>query len=140
MTPTSTTHPVVFLILFLPMGITNGYVVVTLGYLLTHAGISVAAVAGLVAVSLFPQTWKFLWAPIVDTTLSNKSWFLISALVTGALMIGTAVVPQSSANLLLIEALVLGFNVTSTFNMMAADSLMAHATAAEDKGRAGGWS
>ena len=108
MTPSSTAHPVVFLILFLPMGITNGYVVVTLGYLLTHAGISVAAVAGLVAVSLFPQTWKFLWAPIVDTTLSNKSWFLISAVVTGALMIGTAVVPQSSANLLLIEALVLG--------------------------------
>ncbi|MGA7713883.1 MAG: MFS transporter [Rhizomicrobium sp.] len=140
MTPSSTTHPVVFLILFLPMGITNGYVVVTLGYLLTHAGISVAAVAGLVAVSLFPQTWKFLWAPIVDTTLSNKSWFLISAVVTGALMIGTSVVPQSSANLLLIEALVLGFNITSTFNMMAADSLMAHATAPEDKGRAGGWS
>ena len=140
MTPSSTAHPVLFLILFLPMGITNGYVVVTLGYLLTHAGISVAAVAGLVAVSLFPQTWKFLWAPIVDTTLTNKSWFLISAIVTGALMIGTAVVPQSSANLWLIEALVLGFNVTSTFNMMAADSLMAHATAPKDKGRAGGWS
>jgi len=53
------------LILFLPMGITNGYVVVTLGYLLTHAGVSVAAVAGLVSVSLLPQTWKFFWAPML---------------------------------------------------------------------------
>jgi MFS family permease len=139
-TPERSTHPVVFLILFLPMGITNGYVVVTLGYLLTQAGISVAAVAGLVALSLFPQTWKFLWAPIVDTTLSNKSWFLISATLTGLLVIGTAIVPQTSANLLLIEALVLGFNVTSSFNAMAADSLMAHATMPEEKGRAGGWS
>jgi len=139
-TPERTTHPVVFLILFLPMGISNGYVVVTLGYLLTHAGISVSAVAGLVALSLIPQTWKFLWAPVVDTTLTNKIWFLIAAAVTGLLMIGTAIIPQSSANLLPIEAMVVGFSLASTFNMMAADSLMAHATAPEDKGRAGGWS
>jgi hypothetical protein len=30
-------HPVLFLIMFLPLGISNGYVVVTLAYLLSHA-------------------------------------------------------------------------------------------------------
>jgi MFS transporter, PAT family, beta-lactamase induction signal transducer AmpG len=139
-TPESRAHPVLFLILFLPLGITNGYVVVTLAYLLANKGVSVEAVAGLAALSLFPQTWKVIWAPLVDTTLTIKRWFLLSAIVTGALMIATAIVPPVAHNLILIEALVMAFSLTSSFNAMAADSLMAHATAPEEKGRAGGWS
>ena len=139
-TPESRAHPVLFLILFLPLGITNGYVVVTLAYLLANKGVSVEAVAGLAALSLFPQTWKVIWAPLVDTTLTIKRWFLLSAIVTGALMIATAVVPPLAHNLILIEALVMAFSLTSSFNAMAADSLMAHATGPEEKGRAGGWS
>ncbi len=139
-TPEGKAHPVLFLILFLPLGITNGYVVVTLAYLLAQNGVSVAAVAGLVAFSLLPQTWKVLWAPLVDTTLTLKSWFLLSAIVTGALMIATAMVAPTSGNLVLIESLCVGFSLTSSFNCMAADSLMAHATTVEEKGRAGGWS
>jgi MFS family permease len=133
-------HPVLFLIMFLPLGITSGYVVVTLAYVLSHAGVSVQAIGAMVAISLFPQTWKVVWAPIVDTTLSNKSWFLISAIATGALMVATAIVSPTATNLLLIEVLVVLFNVTMSFNAMAADSLMAHATPIDEKGRAGGWS
>ncbi|HVZ91681.1 MAG TPA: MFS transporter [Rhizomicrobium sp.] len=139
-TPASRAHPVLFLILFLPLGISNGYVVVTLAYLLSQNGVSVAAIASLAALSLFPQTWKVIWAPLVDTTLTIKLWFLLSALVTGALMIATAAIPPTSGNLVWIEALVVVFSLTSTFNAMAADSLMAHATLPEEKGRAGGWS
>ncbi|HWU27207.1 MAG TPA: MFS transporter [Rhizomicrobium sp.] len=138
--PARSAHPVLFLILFLPLGITSGYVTVTLAYLLVHAGASVTAVAGLVALSLFPQTWKVVWAPIVDATLSNKSWYFISAIITGALMLATAVIPPTLANFGLIEILVLLFNITMSFNCMAADALMAHATPMDEKGRAGGWS
>ncbi len=139
-TPEPKAHPVLFLILFLPLGITNGYVVVTLGYLLAQHGVSVADIAALAALSLLPQTWKVIWAPLVDTTMTIKRWFLLSAGVTGAVMIATAVVPPTAANLLLIEALCVTFSLTSSFNTMAADSLMAHATDPEEKGRAGGWS
>ena len=139
-TPVPSAHPVLFLILFLPMGISNGYVVVTLGYLLTHVGVSVSDVAWLVGVSLYPQVWKFLWAPIVDTTLTNKSWFLISAVLTGVLMVATTIIAPTEANLVLIGILVFGFSLASSFNALAADSLMAHATTPEQKGRAGGWS
>ncbi len=139
-TPEGKAHPVLFLILFLPLGITNGYVVVTLAYLLAQNGVSVAAIAGLAALSLLPQTWKVLWAPLVDTTLTLKNWFLLSAIATGALMIATAMVTPTAAHLVLIESLCVGFSLTSSFNCMAADSLMAHATTPEEKGRAGGWS
>jgi MFS transporter, PAT family, beta-lactamase induction signal transducer AmpG len=133
-------HPVVFLILFLPMGITNGYVVVTLGYLLSHAGVSVAAVASLVAVSLSPHMIKLLWAPLVDTTLTSKKWFFLSSLIVGLFMAATSIIPNPSANLWLVNVLVFAFSLASTFNTMAADNLMAHATLPEEKGRAGGWS
>ena len=98
------------------------------------------AIAGLAALSLLPQTWKVIWAPIIDTTLTIKRWFLLSAVAIGVLMIATAIVPPTAANLILIEALVMGFSMASSFNAMAADSLMAHATPPDEKGRAGGWS
>ena len=81
-TPGTKSHPVLFLVLFFPMGISNGYVVVTLGFLLANQGVSVEAVAALGALSLLPQTWKFLWAPLVDTTLTVKKWFVLSAVVS----------------------------------------------------------
>lgn len=133
-------HPVLFLILFLPLGITNGYVVVTLAYILSHAGVSVGAVAALVAWSLFPQTWKVVWAPIVDATLNNKVWFLLSAVVIGVFMTATSVIEPSKANLVLIEIFVVIVSLATSFNAMAADSLMAYATPENEKGRAGGWS
>jgi len=138
--PERTAHPVLFLILFLPLGVTNGYVVVTLAYLLAHHGVSVAAIAGLVAWSLFPQTWKFVFGPLVDTTLTIRSWYFLSAAVTGLLVLATALIAPTSAHLGLIELLVVLFSVATGLNALAADSLMAHATSEEEKGRAGGWS
>ncbi len=72
-TPETKAHPVLFLILFIPLGVSNGYVVVSLGYLLTQHGVSVASVAVLASISLAAQFWKFLWAPLVDTTLTSRA-------------------------------------------------------------------
>src|SRR5690348_4704314 len=77
-----TTHPVVYLLLCTPFGAASGYVIVTLAYLLSHAGVSVSAIAVLIAINVLPQTWKALWAPIVDTTLNSKNWYLMSAIVS----------------------------------------------------------
>jgi MFS transporter, PAT family, beta-lactamase induction signal transducer AmpG len=138
--PERSAHPVLFLILFLPMGISNGYVVVTLAYLLAQAHIGVGELATLAAVSLLPQTFKFIGGPLVDTTLNNKVWFALSATTTGVLMTATAIISPRIGNMRLIEALVFAFSAASAFNALAADSIMAHATSPEEKGRAGGWS
>jgi MFS transporter, PAT family, beta-lactamase induction signal transducer AmpG len=138
--PARPSHPVVFLILFLPFGALFGYVSVTLAYELTRAGVSVGAVAALVALGLFPHTWKVLWAPIVDTTFTNKRWYLASAVTTGLCLLATAGVPTSANELPLLAVLVLMFNITGTFMGMSAESLMAHTTPHSQKGRAAGWS
>jgi MFS transporter, PAT family, beta-lactamase induction signal transducer AmpG len=139
-TPERSAHPVLFVFMFVPMGISNGYVTVTLGFLLAGAGVGVDAIAVLGNWSLFPQVLKVLAGPLVDTTLSNKSWYLITAIVTGLLIAVTGFVPAAAANMALITIFVFLISVASAFTALAADSIMAHATNPEEKGRAGGWS
>ncbi len=137
--PAHPVHPWIFLVLFAPYGISTGYVNVTLGYALTHAGVSTADVATIVAISLIPQTWKVLWAPIIDTMLSRKRWYMIAAVTTGLGMAATGFVTAGQASLTIYYALVLGFNLTISFLTMSVESLMAHCTLPEQRGRAGGW-
>ena len=138
--PEAHAHPFVFLILYLPFGIASGYVIVTLGYLLSQAGVSVTGIAGLIALYSFPQTWKVLWAPVVDTTLTAKRWYLIAALAVGLCLLGTAFVPTRPESMGLFYGLVLVLSITASVVAMSAESLMAHATPEKLKGRAGGWS
>jgi MFS family permease len=133
------THPSVFLFLIAPFGAMGGYLSVAIGYQLTQAGVSVEDVAALVAASYIPQTWKFLWAPVADTTLSRKTWYLLAGLVSALGIFATGVVPADAASLPLLYAAVLISNVASTFLAMATESLMVYNTPPELQGRAGGW-
>jgi MFS family permease len=132
-------HPVVFMFLILPFGVMGGYVTVALAYLYSKAGIPVAQVAALVAVGILPHTWKFAWAPLVDATLSRKKWYAIANVVSAAGILATGIVPVKAASLPLLTIVILVSNFAVTFLGMATDSLMAYATPAELKGRAGGW-
>jgi PAT family beta-lactamase induction signal transducer AmpG len=138
--PTTKLRPVLYAMLFMPMGITNGYTVVALAYLLAQAGVSVGLIAGLVGLSLLPSIWRAVWAPLVDTTLSVRGWYLISTAASGLLMAATGFIPVSRSNFGLIELLVFGFSLTATLTTISASSLLAHGTSEEEKGRAGGWS
>jgi MFS family permease len=132
-------HPSVFMFLNLPYGVMGGYVTVALAYLYAQAGIPVAQVAALVAVGLIPHTWKFAWAPLVDTTLSRKGWYLIASVVSAAGILATAVFPIKASSLPILTMVILVSNFAVTFLGMATESLMAYDTPAELKGRAGGW-
>ena len=77
-------HPSVFLFLILPFGAMGGFLTVAVGFMLAKAGVSVDKIAALVALSYLPHTWKFAWAPIADTTLSRKTWYLLAAIVSAA--------------------------------------------------------
>jgi len=133
------THPSVFLVLILPFGAMSGYLTVTIAYLLSKAGISVGQVAALVAQSYIPHTWKFAWAPVVDTTLSRKTWYAIAGVVSAVGIWATGMFRADAAHLGLLSAVVLVSNVAVTFLGMAVDGLMAYCTPEDQKGRAGGW-
>lgn len=134
-----TAHPVVFLLLCTPFGAANGYLVVTLAYQLSHAGVSVAAVAALIAISLIPQVWKVLWAPVIDTTLTSKTWYMIAAVASAVTLAAIGLFKPSMATLPAITAFIVANSVAVSVLAMAAENLMAHATDDSEKGRAGGW-
>lgn len=133
-------HPAAFLILYLPFGIASGYISITLGYLLHETGgASVLQVSALVTLYIVPQTWKVLWAPIVDTTLTSKRWYVIAAVATGVSLIATAVVPAQASALGMLQILAVILSTASSLIAMSVERLMAHATPDHQIGRAGGW-
>jgi len=77
----------------------SGYLTVAVAYLLVHAGVSVGQTAALVALSYVPHTWKFLWAPIADTTLTRKRWYVIAAIVSAGGLAAIGAIPATPAGL-----------------------------------------
>jgi len=137
--PKETPHPAVFMFLIVPFGAMSGYLNVAVVFLLTQAGVSVEASAALVALSYIPQTWKFLWAPIADMTLTRKRWYVIASVLSAAGIYAIGAVPAVEASIGILSAIVLVSGVASTFQAMAVESLMAYGATEEGKGRAGGW-
>jgi len=132
-------HPSVFMFLIIPFGVMGGYLSVAVAYFLTKAGLSVGQVAGLIALGLAPHTWKFLWAPIADTTLTRKSWYLITSVLSAIGIFLTGLLPATRSSLPALSAVVLVSNIAASFLGMSVESLMAYGAPEDEKGRAGGW-
>jgi PAT family beta-lactamase induction signal transducer AmpG len=130
--------PWLWFVLNLPFGATSGFVSVMLGFLLKKQGMGDDVIASLVALNLLPHTWKIFWAPIADSTLTRKRWYILSNLVSTATILGLAFVPITRGNLGVIESLVFLNSLAITFIGMAVEGLMAHATPPEQRGRAAG--
>ena len=132
-------HPSIFMYLIIPFGVMGGYLSVTVAFFLAKAGLSVGQVAGLVALSLAPHTWKFLWAPIADTTLTRKSWYLITSVLSAIGIFLTGVLPAKASSMPALSVIVLTSNIAVSFLGFSVESLMAYGAPEEEKGRAGGW-
>lgn len=133
------THPWRFALLIVPYGASGGFLTVTMAWLLTAGGVAPTDTAALIALSYLPHTWKFLWAPLVDLTWHRKGWYLLGS-VGGTLGTwATGALPANSQNLVWLSVVVLATNFAVTLLGMSVESLMAHATADGQKGRAAGW-
>jgi len=132
-------HPFLFTLLILPAGVALGYVQVTLAYLLSDAGVSVPQVAAVVAASVLPHTLKFLWSPLVDTTLTFKKWYWISGIGSSLVLMALSLLPLTAANLPLLTLGIYAYHSFITLCMMATEGLMAYEVPAALHGRAAGY-
>ncbi len=132
-------HPSVFLFLFVPFGALGGYLTVAVAYGLAQAGVGADRIAALIAASILPHTWKFFWAPVVDTTLTRKTWYLLGSVGTALGVFITGALPATSAGLAALYVVVLLSNLAVTFLAMAVESLMVYSTRPDQLGRASGW-
>ncbi len=132
-------HPWVFMVLCIPFGVSAGYASVTLPFLLKAQGVSVAAITAMTALMLLPQTWKFFWGPVVDITLDQRKWYVFSNLLTSIGIGAIGFFPATPEALKILSALVFLNSLASTFLGMALESLIAHGTPDEWRGRVAGW-
>jgi PAT family beta-lactamase induction signal transducer AmpG len=132
-------HPIIFFFFYIPFGVFTGYLTVTLAFLFVKSGVSVQEVAGLAAINLMPQVFKFIWAPLVDITFTVKRWYLFSTLITAATIFITGIVPINSSNLFLFSCMILVSSFARTFISAAINGMAAYDTSQNFKGRVGGY-
>lgn len=131
--------PWIFTLLIAPFGMQGGFLGVTLAYQLGEAKVSTEAIAGLVALSYVPQTWKFFWAPVVDLTWTRRGWYFAALLTTVAGIVAMGWFGADGRAMGWLTVAVLAASFASTVIGMAVESLIAHSTPDDQKGRAAGW-
>jgi PAT family beta-lactamase induction signal transducer AmpG len=127
-------------VLHLPAGLAAGFVSVTLGFVLGHHGVSVAAVSGLAGLYLLPTTWSFLMGPIVDVSLTPRRWYAIMVVAAAACFVGFAVTPMSAAGVPLLGLLCLCVSVAAVCAGASVTAAMALTTPPALRGPIAGWS
>jgi MFS family permease len=131
-------HPALFAILVAPYGAAFSYVAIALPFLGGRVGMAVAMTA-LLGLAYVPHAWKFLWAPLVDTTLTRKAWYWISLALTAGGLVLMSSVPVSEATLGVLSVVVVVSQVGLTLLNMAVESFMALGVPEDGRGRAAGW-
>jgi PAT family beta-lactamase induction signal transducer AmpG len=129
----------VFLPLFAPFGISSGYVSVTLAFLLGRAGLSTLEITTIIAATLWVQTWKVLWAPIIDTVGNPKLWYGLGAAGTGVTILAMSVLPATAREVPAITLLAVVSSAASTLVSMSSEIFLAQCVPPRMRGRASGW-
>lgn len=129
----------IFLPLFAPFGISSGYISVTLAFLLGRAGLSTLQITTIIAATIWVQTWKMLWAPIVDTMGNPKLWYGLGTLGVGASILAMSVLPADASAVPTITLLAVLSSAASTLVSMSSEIFLAQCVPTPVQGRASGW-
>jgi len=99
-------HPIVWSVLEAPFGAINGFVGVALTFLASRHGVSITESAFLVAANALINWLKWLWSPVVDTTLSPRRWYMLSTLLAAVGVFAMSAIPLGPATLWTVIAIV----------------------------------
>jgi MFS transporter, PAT family, beta-lactamase induction signal transducer AmpG len=131
--------PPLFGVLFIPSGMSQGFVSVVLGYVLSQQGVEVSVIAGLVGLRLLPETWAFLAGPLIDSCLTPVRWYVLSIVGMVFCMAGFGILPLAGAPSPLFGALCLLYGIVSVLSMSAAPAALTLTTTEAVRGACAGW-
>jgi MFS transporter, PAT family, beta-lactamase induction signal transducer AmpG len=137
--PARAPHPFVWTVLYLPFGAFGGFVSVALTFLATQHGLSISEGALLNGAQLLTQWLKWLWAPLVDVTLSPRRWYVISVALSALGILGMSAVPLGLGTLGILLALIALASLVNSVVGMSVEALIAGETPPEQIGRVSGW-
>jgi hypothetical protein len=132
-------HPAVWMILNIPFGAAGGFVTVGLTFLATKQGLSITQGALLGGASLAAQWLRWLWAPVVDITLTAPRWYHMSNVLIAVTLVAMSVVQMTPSTLPLLLLLIAASSIATTVLAMAAEGAMTVCTPQHQTGRVGAW-
>ena len=133
------TKPFYIFFLMMPSGISQGFVTVALPYLLTKNGFPVAVTAGIVAIGVSANLWRFLWGPVVDITLSLQKWFWIGIVSTILTLLLLCFIPFTLKGAAFLSLIVFISQVATTITLLPINGIIAKSIKENKKGEASGW-
>ncbi len=137
--PETVRHPVVWTILYLPFGALGGFIGVALTFLATKHGLSITEGALINGSQLLISWLKWLWAPMVDVTLSPRRWYVLSTVASAVGVLTMAVVPLAPSTLWLLLLVIAAASLVNSVVGMAVEAMIASSTPADQIGRTSAW-
>ena len=132
-------HPVVWTVLYLPFGALGGFVSVALTFLATQRGLSISEGALLNGAQLLTQWLKWLWAPLVDVTLTPRQWYVTSTSLSALGVVAMSAVPLAPGTLGVLLAVIALASLVNSVVGMSVEAMIARATPHEQIGRVSAW-
>ena len=132
-------HPVVWTVLYLPFGALGGFVSVALTFLATQHGLSISEGALLNGAQLLTQWLKWIWAPLVDITLSRRKWYVISTGLSAVGVLAMSAVPLGPGTLGILLVVIALASLINSVVGMSVEAIMAGTTPPDQIGRVSAW-
>src|SRR5262249_29772699 len=122
-----------------PFGAMTGFVQIALTFLATKHGLSISEGALLNGAQMGTQWLKWVWAPIVDVTLTARRWYVLSTAASAVGVFAMAVVPLGPSTLGLLLAIIAAASLINSAVGMAVEALIAGVTKPDEIGRVSAW-
>jgi MFS transporter, PAT family, beta-lactamase induction signal transducer AmpG len=135
----NTANPFTFLFLVLPSGISQGFITVSLPFILTQHGFSVATAATITALGVSSNIWRFVLAPMTDLSLSLHKWYVTGNILCASTLSILCFIPLETSSMGILTIFVIISQVAANLIVVPVGGFMAKTVPEEMKGRAGGW-
>ena len=132
-------HPVVWTILYLPFGALYGFGSVALTNVASQRGIRISEAAIIIASAMMINWLKWLWAPVVDITLTPRTWYVVSTLLSGAGVFAMSAVPLDREHFPFLILVIAAANFVNSVVGMAVEALIAGSIPPDHAGSVSGW-
>ncbi len=116
-----------------------GVVGLALGSSLVRAGVPVHQTAGMIAASSLAFTLEFVWAPMVDASLTRQLWYVGGSTVMCACLAALLLTPWNAASVPLMTVLAFSSSSGAAIAAVAVKGIMAYDVRAAQLGSASGY-
>jgi MFS family permease len=116
-----------------------GVIGLALGSRLVKDGVSVQQAAAIIAASTLAFTFEFLWAPMVDSSLTRRRWFIAGAGAMCACLAALLLAPWDRTSVPLMTALAFASSSGAAVAAVAVKGIMAYDVPAPKLGSASGF-